>query len=69
MQDYPATAKFLSSSEKQEVQRRLEEDRSALSDEFDLKYFWDALRDWKIWLVLFLPAFCFTHKDFVRSMH
>lgn len=49
MQDYPATAKFLNASEKQEVQRRLKEDRSALADEFDLKYFWDALRDWKIW--------------------
>ncbi|RYP92440.1 hypothetical protein DL770_001457 [Monosporascus sp. CRB-9-2] len=52
MQDYPATAKFLNPAEKQEVQRRLEEDRSALADEFDLKYFWHALRDWKIWMTV-----------------
>ena len=49
MQDYPATAKFLNAAEKKEVQRRLEEDRSALADEFDFKYFWHALQDWKIW--------------------
>lgn len=49
MQDYPATAKFLTSAEKTEVTRRLEEDRSALADEFDLKYFFHAIRDWKIW--------------------
>jgi hypothetical protein len=49
MQDYPGTAKFLSSEEKKEVQRRLEDDRSALADEFDVKYFWHAIQDWKIW--------------------
>ncbi|RYP67946.1 hypothetical protein DL771_006979 [Monosporascus sp. 5C6A] len=60
MQDYPATAKFLSPAEKQEVQRRLEEDRSALADEFDLKYFWHALKDWKIWVHMFITIGVYT---------
>ncbi|RYO93285.1 hypothetical protein DL766_001405 [Monosporascus sp. MC13-8B] len=60
MQDYPATAKFLNPAEKQEVQRRLEEDRSALADEFDLKYFWHALRDWKIWVHMFITIGVYT---------
>lgn len=50
MNDYPATAKFLTTAEKEEVTRRLEQDRSALADEFDMAYFWDALKDWKIWV-------------------
>jgi hypothetical protein len=49
MMDYPDTAKFLTPTEKVEVQRRLKEDRSALADEFDMKYFWHAIKDWKIW--------------------
>ena len=50
MNDYPSTAKFLTETEKKEVARRLEEDRSSLADEFDMKYFWHALQDWKIWV-------------------
>ncbi|KAI8251904.1 putative transporter [Colletotrichum sp. SAR11_239] len=50
MNDYPATAKFLTTAEKEEVTHRLEQDRSALADEFDMVYFWDALKDWKIWV-------------------
>jgi MFS family permease len=49
MHDYPATAKFLTSEERVEVTRRLEEDRAVLADEFDLKYAKDAFKDWKIW--------------------
>lgn len=49
MNDYPDTAKFLTAEEKIEVQRRLQEDRSALADDFDLMYFFHALKDWKIW--------------------
>lgn len=60
MQDYPDTAKFLSASEKQEVLRRLKEDRSSLADEFDLKYFWDALKDWKIWVHMFITIGIYT---------
>lgn len=50
MYDYPDTAKFLSPAEKKEVLRRLEDDRSALADEYDTKYFFHALKDWKIWV-------------------
>ncbi|ORY60005.1 putative nicotinamide mononucleotide transmembrane transporter protein [Pseudomassariella vexata] len=54
MNDYPDTAKFLKAEEKIEVLRRLEEDRSSLSDEFDMRYFWHALKDWKIWVHMFI---------------
>jgi sugar phosphate permease len=50
MNDYPSTAKFLTPEERHEVSRRLEHDRSSLADEFDMRYFWDAVRDWKIWV-------------------
>lgn len=50
MYDYPDTAKFLTETEKHEVVRRLEEDRSVLSDEFHLKYMYDAFKDWKIYV-------------------
>jgi cyanate permease len=60
MYDYPATAKFLTSEEKEEVTRRLEEDRSALTDEFDLKYFWDAIKDWKIWVHMLITIGVYT---------
>lgn len=36
--------------EKAEVQRRLVHDRGNLADEFDMAYFWDALKDWKIYV-------------------
>jgi MFS family permease len=54
MQDYPSTAKFLTEDERTEVTRRLEQDRSSLADEFDMKYFWHAVKDWKIWVHMFI---------------
>ncbi|KAK8862043.1 high-affinity nicotinic acid transporter [Apiospora arundinis] len=60
MNDYPDTAKFLTATEKQEVMRRLEEDRSSLADEFHLKYFWDAMKDWKIWVHMFITIGIYT---------
>ena len=39
MNDYPQTAKFLTETEKKEISRRLEEDRSSLADEYGTKYF------------------------------
>lgn len=54
MHDYPSTAKFLTTEERNEVLRRLEHDRSSLADEFDLKYFWHAVKDWKIWVHMFI---------------
>ncbi|KAF6804089.1 high-affinity nicotinic acid transporter [Colletotrichum sojae] len=60
MNDYPATAKFLTVAEKEEVTRRLEQDRSALADEFDMVYFWDALKDWKIWVHMLITIGIYT---------
>ena len=54
MHDYSDTAKFLNDDERKEVQRRLEADRSFLDDKFNLKYFWDAVRDWKIWVYMII---------------
>jgi hypothetical protein len=48
--NYPDTAKFLTEEERLEVRRRLVEDRQNLADEWDTKYIWDALKDWKIWV-------------------
>ncbi|KAI8173397.1 putative transporter [Colletotrichum sp. SAR 10_75] len=60
MNDYPATAKFLTTAEKEEVTHRLEQDRSALADEFDMIYFWDALKDWKIWVHMLITIGIYT---------
>lgn len=60
MQDYPATAKFLTPEEREEVQARLKRDRSSLADEFDMKYFWQALKDWKIYCHMFITIFVYT---------
>ncbi|KAF1984591.1 high-affinity nicotinic acid transporter [Aulographum hederae CBS 113979] len=66
MYDYPDTAKFLSNQERIEVHRRLEADRSSLADEFDLKYFMHAMKDWKIWVHcistvgIFTPLYSFS---------
>lgn len=54
MHDYPETARFLSQEEKTEVVRRLQQDRSALSNEFNLAFAKDALKDWKIWVHMFI---------------
>lgn len=64
--DYPETAKFLSKAEKDEVHRRLEADRSSLAEEFDKKYIFHALKDWKIWVNcittvgIFTPLYSFS---------
>lgn len=58
--DYPATAEFLSSEEKIEVERRLKEDRTSLADEYDIKYFFHALKDWKIYVHMFITIGIFT---------
>ncbi|KEF61622.1 uncharacterized protein A1O9_03190 [Exophiala aquamarina CBS 119918] len=60
MHDYPSTAKFLTPEERTEVTRRLEHDRSSLADEFDLKYFWHAVKDWKIWVHMFITIGIYT---------
>jgi len=60
MYDYPDTAKFLTQLERVEVLARLKRDRSSLADEFDMKYFWDAIKDWKIWVHMFTTIFIYT---------
>lgn len=60
MYDYPDTAKFLNETEKREIVLRLEEDRSVLSDEFNLKYMYDAFKDWKIWVHMFITIGIYT---------
>ncbi|KAF2740475.1 MFS general substrate transporter [Polyplosphaeria fusca] len=60
MYDYPDTAKFLTKEERLEVQRRLEDDRSFLDDSFNLRYFWDALYDWKIWVHMLITIGIFS---------
>ncbi|KAL2061580.1 hypothetical protein VTL71DRAFT_6957 [Oculimacula yallundae] len=57
--DYPATAKFLTTPERVEVERRLSED-NGLSDDFHIKYAVQALRDWKIWVKMFITIGLFT---------
>ncbi|KAL6354444.1 hypothetical protein LRP88_11778 [Fusarium phalaenopsidis] len=60
MADYPERAKFITEEERKHIQERLRLDRSSLADEFDTKYVWDALRDWKIWVHMFMATGTFT---------
>lgn len=60
MSDYPETAKFLNDDERKEIHRRLEADRSSLADEADLKYFFHAIKDWKIWVHMFITMGIYT---------
>lgn len=57
---YPTRAKFLTTPERVEVERRLKADRSSLADEFDIKYLWDALKDWKIYIHMFITMGIYT---------
>ncbi|KAF2689033.1 high-affinity nicotinic acid transporter [Lentithecium fluviatile CBS 122367] len=58
--DYPATARFLSGEERAEVQRRLQADHGHLSNDFDMKYVWQAICDWKIYIhmLICMAGFC-----------
>lgn len=58
--DYPRTAKFLTPPERVEVERRLKEDRNSLADDFNMKYLWDALKDWKIYVHMFITIGIYT---------
>lgn len=60
MHDYPSTAKFLTPQEKVEVTARLTQDRSSLADEYNTKYMFHALRDWKIWVHMFITIGIYT---------
>ncbi|KAH8650578.1 high-affinity nicotinic acid transporter [Tricladium varicosporioides] len=58
--DYPSTANFLSAPEKAEVERRLNEDHGNLSNTYNIKYVWQAIRDWKIYIhmLICMAGFC-----------
>jgi MFS family permease len=58
--DYPATARFLTDGERTEVERRLLEDHGHLSNDFDIKYVWQAIGDWKIYIFMLIcmAGFC-----------
>ncbi|KAH7385556.1 major facilitator superfamily domain-containing protein [Phaeosphaeria sp. MPI-PUGE-AT-0046c] len=58
--DYPATARFLTAGERKEVERRLEADHGHLSNDFDMKYVWQAIKDWKIYIFMLIcmAGFC-----------
>ncbi|KAI5860500.1 high-affinity nicotinic acid transporter [Durotheca rogersii] len=68
--DYYPTAKFLTTAERREVARRLTGDSFAgdpttaaaatASDDFDSRYVWQALADWKIYvhMLICMAAFC-----------
>lgn len=60
MSDYPDTAKFLTSGERKEVVRRLKQDHNGLADDFDLRYFWDALKDWKVYIHMLITIAIYT---------
>jgi hypothetical protein len=60
MNDYPSTAKFLTPEEKTEVAYRLTQDRSSLADEYHTKYMFHALKDWKIWVHMFITIGIYT---------
>ncbi|KAI2469011.1 MFS general substrate transporter [Annulohypoxylon bovei var. microspora] len=63
---YPASARFLTPAERYEVIRRLAADSGPLADEFDVKYVWQALADWKIYVHMaicmcgFCPVYSFS---------
>ncbi|EHA56279.1 high-affinity nicotinic acid transporter [Pyricularia oryzae 70-15] len=58
--DSPAQAKFLTPLEQAEVERRLKADAGHLSNEFDVRYVWQALGDWKIYIhmLICMAGFC-----------
>lgn len=60
MHDYPSTAPFLTQRERNAVSYRLKLDRSSLADEFDMKFFWSAMKDWKIWVHMFITIGVYT---------
>jgi hypothetical protein len=54
------SAKFLTPSEKAEVERRLAADSNSLSNDFHFRYVEYALKDWKIWVKSTIALGIFT---------
>jgi len=55
-----SSATFLTPKERTEVQRRLQDDGGHLVDDFDMKYVYQALKDWKIYIfmIICMAGFC-----------
>ncbi|KAK3942906.1 hypothetical protein QBC46DRAFT_424006 [Diplogelasinospora grovesii] len=63
--DYPATARFLTEKERDEVQRGLTADNGHLgNNDFNMKYVWQAIGDWKIYvhMVIRMAGFCLIYS-------
>ncbi|KDR66528.1 hypothetical protein GALMADRAFT_273465 [Galerina marginata CBS 339.88] len=58
--DSPETAKFLTEEERTEVKARLKLDRTSLADEYDTKYLFAALKDWKIYVHMLITIGIYT---------
>lgn len=46
---YPETASFLDEDERQYLIERLKHDRTHLSTAFDMRFVWQAFKDWKLY--------------------
>jgi hypothetical protein len=66
LHDYPDTAKFLTTPEREALQHRLLLDNDGCSHEFKYKFALDAFLDWKVWVYAFMfqgglmPVYCFS---------
>lgn len=58
--DFPHEAKFLSPDDRARVIRRLRLDNQASAghEDFHMKYFWQAVKDWKTWLGMVIYMGC-----------
>lgn len=58
--DFPDEATFLSDDDRIRVVRRLKLDKQSSADheEFKMSFFWDALKDWKMWLGMAIYMGC-----------
>jgi MFS family permease len=58
--DFPDEAKFLSDTDRARVVRRLKLDKQASADHevFRMKWFWAAVKDWKMWLGMVIYMGC-----------
>ncbi len=54
------SAGFLTTSERHEVERRLLADTGHLSNDFNVKYVWQAIKDWKVYIhmLICMAGFC-----------
>lgn len=58
--DFPDTAHFLSDIDRERVIRRLKTDKqsSAKHEDFKMRYFWEAIKDWKTYTSMLVYMGC-----------